>query len=116
MRVIEDRAIWVRFNDGLEGVVRFPPDFFQGVFSHLSIPENFREVVVVDGAVTWPGGLDIAPDAIYAEVKLQAGQMLGKAATISTQGYRFDRDAANERKPAGNNRGQTTVYAEARLK
>lgn len=84
VRVIEDRAVWVRFADGLEGVVRFTPDFFQGVFSHLSSPEKFREVSVVDGAVTWPGGLDIAPDAMYDEVKLQAGQMPGNAATVST--------------------------------
>lgn len=97
VRVIEDRAIWVRFNDGLKGVVHFPPDFFQGVFSHLNTPENFRKVVVVDGAVTWPGGLDIAPDAMYDEIKLQGLRMSGKAATISTRGYRFDRDAANER-------------------
>jgi hypothetical protein len=81
VRVIEGHAVWVRFADGLEGVVRFPPDFFQGVFSHLCAPEKFREVSVVDGAVTWPGGLDIAPDAMYDEVKLQAGQSL--AGTLS---------------------------------
>jgi hypothetical protein len=39
VRVIEDRAVWMRFADGLEGVVRFPPEFFQGVFSPLSAPE-----------------------------------------------------------------------------
>ncbi len=98
VRVIEDRAVWVRFADGLEGVVRFPPDFFQGVFSPLSAPEKFREISVVGGIVTWPGGLDIAPDTMYDEVKLQAEQALGKAATVSTHGYRFDRDAANERR------------------
>ncbi len=98
VRVIEDRAVWVRFTDGLEGVVRFPPDFFQGVFFHLSDPEKFREVAVVDGAMTWPGGLDIAPDAMYDEVKLRAGQLPGNAAAVSTRGYRFDRDAANERR------------------
>lgn len=83
VRVIEDHAVWVRFADGLEGVVRFPPDFFQGVFSHLSAPERFREISVVDGVVSWPGGLDIAPDAMYDEVKLQAEQALGKAASAS---------------------------------
>jgi hypothetical protein len=98
VRVIEGHAVWVRFADDLEGVVRFPPDFFQGVFSHLCAPEKFREVSVVDGAVTWPGGLDIAPDAMYDEVKLQSGQIPGKAATVSTHGCRFDRDAANERR------------------
>lgn len=74
VRVIEDRAVWVRFADGLEGVVRFSPDFFQGVFSHLTAPDKFREVTVVDGAVTWPGGLDIAPDAMYEDVRRWAEQ------------------------------------------
>jgi hypothetical protein len=97
VRVVDDRIIWVRFVDGLEGEVCFPPGFFQGVFAPLSDPEKFREVAVVDGAVTWPGGLDIAPDAMYDEVKLQNEQVSGKVATISTHGYRFDRDAANER-------------------
>ncbi|MBU0620775.1 MAG: DUF2442 domain-containing protein [Gammaproteobacteria bacterium] len=39
-------SIWVCFTDGLEGVVRFPPEFFQGVFSHLSDPSRFKEVAV----------------------------------------------------------------------
>ena len=32
VRVIEDYAVWVRFKDGLEGVVRFLPGFFRGGF------------------------------------------------------------------------------------
>lgn len=68
--VLDVKSIRVRFTDGLEGVVRFPPDFFQGVFSHLNDPAKFREVAVVGGAVTWPGGLDLAPDAMYQDIKL----------------------------------------------
>lgn len=52
--VIEDHALWVRFIDGLEGVVRFLPGFFRGVFAHLSDPAKFQQVTVVGGAVTWP--------------------------------------------------------------
>jgi hypothetical protein len=86
----------VRFTDGLEGVVRFPPEFFQGVFSHLSDWPRFKEVTVINGAVTWPGGLDLAPDAMYEDIRQQAERLPGKAATDSTRGYRFDRDDANE--------------------
>jgi len=75
--VLDDHAILVRFTDGLEGVVRFSQDFFQGVFSHLSDPVKFREVTVVEGAITWPGGLDLAPDAMYQEIKLHCEQMAG---------------------------------------
>ncbi len=76
-RVLDDHAILVRFTDGLEGVVRFSPDFFQGVFSHLCDPVKFRELAVVDGAITWPGGLDLASDAMYQDIKLHGEQMAG---------------------------------------
>lgn len=97
VHVLEDFAIRVRFTDGLEGIVHFPPEFFRGVFSHLSNPDKFREVELVNGAVTWPGGLDLAPDAMYHDIKLHGERLAGKAATITTHDYRFDRDAANER-------------------
>lgn len=69
VRVIDDYAVQVRFMDGLEGVVRFLPGFFRGVFSHLSDPAKFNQVTVVGGAVTWPGDLDLAPDAMHDEIK-----------------------------------------------
>ena len=69
VRVIDDYAVWVRFVDGLEGVVRFLPGFFRGVFSHLIDPAQFRQVTVVGGAVTWPGELDLAPDAMHDAIQ-----------------------------------------------
>jgi len=69
IRVIADNAISVRFVDGLEGTILFHPGFFRGVFAHLTDPALFRQVTVIDGAVTWPGGLDLAPDAMYKEIK-----------------------------------------------
>jgi hypothetical protein len=69
VKVVGDFVLAVRFQDGLEGGVKFLPSFFRGVFTHLaSIPE-FQKVRVVDGVVTWPGELDLAPDAMYAEIK-----------------------------------------------
>lgn len=69
VQVLEDFSLVVRFRDGLEGVVRFLPSFFRGVFSHLSSIPEFRKAHVVDGVVTWPGELDLAPDAMYDEIK-----------------------------------------------
>lgn len=74
VRVIEDHALWVRFMDGLEGVVRFLPGFFRGVFAHLSDPAKFRQATVIGGAVTWPGDLDLAPDAMHEEIKQRGGE------------------------------------------
>ncbi len=69
VKVIGDFALAVRFQDGLEGAVKFLPSFFRGVFTHLASLPEFRKVQVVDGVVTWPGELDLAPDAMYAEIK-----------------------------------------------
>lgn len=58
-------AISVRFEDGVEGTVKFQPGFFRGVFSHLREPSAFQQVMLVDGVVTWPGELDLAPDSMH---------------------------------------------------
>jgi len=67
--------ILVRFRDGVEGVVKFLPSFFRGVFSHLCDQAFFRQVTVIDGVVTWPGELDLAPDAMHDQLK-RNGQWL----------------------------------------
>jgi len=62
----------VRFLDGLEGTVDMSALIASpnaGVFAALADPEAFNRAFVALGAVCWPGGLDIAPDAIYAGVK-----------------------------------------------
>jgi hypothetical protein len=62
----------VRFVDGTEGEVDvsklvFGPD--PGVFEALRDPVVFNRVYLHMGAVTWPGELDLAPDAMYDEIK-----------------------------------------------
>ena len=59
----------VRFADGTEGTVRFEPGHLTGVFAALRDPEVFRRVRVDCGTVTWPGDLDLAPDAMYRAIK-----------------------------------------------
>jgi hypothetical protein len=69
VKVTGERALWVKFRDGLEGEVRFLPTFFRGVFSELRESDQFRRVGLADGVVTWPGELDLAPDAMHREIK-----------------------------------------------
>jgi hypothetical protein len=62
----------VRFNDGTEGTVElagFINSESAGVFAALRDERLFRTVRVELGAVTWPGGLDIAPDVMHREIK-----------------------------------------------
>jgi hypothetical protein len=62
-------SIAVRFEDGTEGKVHFEPSHLSGVFEALKAPEVFQQARVEDGAVTWPGDIDLAPDAMYREIK-----------------------------------------------
>ena len=64
--------LWVRFVDGTEGNVDMASlimDDSAGVFSVLRDPSLFAQARVIGGVVTWPGGLDIAPDAMYDEIR-----------------------------------------------
>jgi hypothetical protein len=40
-----------------------------GVFAPLRDPQVFAQARVVIGAVEWPGGPDLAPDAMYDAVR-----------------------------------------------
>lgn len=40
-----------------------------GVFAWLRDIDTFNQVYVDLGATTWPNGLDLAPDAMYDEIK-----------------------------------------------
>ena len=59
----------VEFADRVQGDVRFSPSHLTGVFEPLKDPGFFAQVSVQSGAVTWPGELDLAPDAMYDAVK-----------------------------------------------
>jgi hypothetical protein len=79
-RVVEANALpgyrlQVRFIDGLCGEVDMNAlvhSATAGVFAQLANPTHFASVFVEHGAVTWPGEIDLAPDAMHAAIK-QAG-------------------------------------------
>lgn len=62
----------VVFQDGQVGIVDLShlilgPE--PGVFGVLKDEVIFRQVYVELGAVTWPGEIDLAPDAMYEAIK-----------------------------------------------
>ena len=62
----------VRFTDGTEGEVDASGMILgarPGVFERLRDEAQFNAVYVDQGAVTWPGELDLAPDAMYDEIR-----------------------------------------------
>jgi hypothetical protein len=61
----------VRFQDGSEGVVdlsRLIHSDEAGVFASLCNMTVFAQVYLELGVVTWPGGIDLAPDAMHREI------------------------------------------------
>jgi len=63
-----DHCLFVRFKDGLNGRVRLDREDLTGVLKPLLDTDFFGRVYIDSGAVAWPGGIDLAPDAMYAEV------------------------------------------------
>lgn len=69
----------VRFNDGTEGTVemaRFLASAEDGVLVALRDEALFRQVRLDTGAVTWPGNLDLAPDAMHRAIKERRSRVL----------------------------------------
>lgn len=62
--------VWLRFADGLEGEVDLSDLAGKGVFASWEDPEEFARVFVdqESGTIAWPGGIDLAPDALYQEL------------------------------------------------
>lgn len=72
VRAERDYRLAVRFFDGTEGTVEMSALVHSpnaGVFAALADPACFAEARVESGTVAWPAGPDLAPDAMYAELR-----------------------------------------------
>lgn len=62
----------VEFIDGISGFVAMKQLIMSekaGVFAKLRDINAFNQVYLEYGAVTWPGEIDLAPDAMHDEIK-----------------------------------------------
>ena len=71
----------VRFIDGTEGVCSLKrlltEELIEGsVFEPLLDPDMFARAYVEYGAVTWPTGVDIAPDAMHELILASGGAVV----------------------------------------
>jgi len=64
-----DYCLFVRFADGTQGHLQLSPDELTGALAPLRDRRFFESAFVEHGAVTWPGEIDLAPDAMYERVK-----------------------------------------------
>jgi hypothetical protein len=69
-----DGCLFVRFQDGLSGRVRLCPEDLTGALAPLRDSQFFNRVFIDQGAVAWPGDIDLAPDAMYRQVASEAGR------------------------------------------
>ncbi|SJM94385.1 hypothetical protein CRENPOLYSF2_3980002 [Crenothrix polyspora] len=66
---IAPRTLEVKFSDGLMGTVFIDYSFCTGVFEALKNDQTVALAFTENGVVTWPNGLDLAPDTMYWEIK-----------------------------------------------
>ena len=65
----EDFRLWVRFTDGVEGVVDLSDFAGRGVFRLWDDPAAFADLSVgASGEVIWSDQVDIGPETIYLRV------------------------------------------------
>ena len=66
VKALENHQLQVKFNDGVEGVVDCKGTLYGSIFEPLKDPEFFARVGIDEfGAVCWPNGADLAPDAMH---------------------------------------------------
>ncbi len=60
----------IRFADNLEGTINFKPFLWGEAFEVLKDQTIFKKAFIDDitGTITWPNGVDIAPETIYAKI------------------------------------------------
>lgn len=72
LEVLPGFRLRVGFNDGIEGMVElagFVHSASAGIFASLRDENLFSQARIELGVVTWPGNLDLAPDAMHRAVR-----------------------------------------------
>jgi len=61
--------VFLKFNDGTSGVVDLSSFAGKGVFAKWFESSVFDTMQInASGALEWPGGLDLCPDALYMQL------------------------------------------------
>ena len=77
VEALDGYRLSVNFDDGVTGTVDLSGRLFGPVFEPLKDPAYFRRVAIDEfGAVCWPNGADLAPDALHARLRRQAASVV----------------------------------------
>lgn len=67
-------SLVITFGYGSHGSISNADRLFGPLFAPLKEPDYFSQAQVDEfGAVCWPNGTDLAPDALYRDITLQNG-------------------------------------------
>ena len=67
---LKDRELAIIFDDGVKGTIKICKSFCTGVFKPLLDDKAITKAKIKQGAIVWENGLDLAPDTLYKEIKL----------------------------------------------
>ena len=70
VKPLTDYRLQVEFADGVSGEVDLSDRLTGPVFEPLKDPKLFGQVSIDEfGAICWPNGADLAPDALYERLR-----------------------------------------------
>ena len=77
VRALANYRLWVRYADGVEGIVDLSPLVGKGVFALWDNYAAFEQVYVgSSGEIAWSDSVDICPDAVYMKITGKTPQQL----------------------------------------
>ena len=80
-------VLQVRFTDGASGSTDLSDRLFGPMFEPLLDPNLFNQVRVDEfGAICWPNGADLAPDALYEKIRGSGRNAERKESLVGAQG------------------------------
>lgn len=69
VKPLKNYRIWVRYSDGVEGMVDLSDLVGKGVFATWKDEEEFQKVHIGPGGeIAWSEEIDLCPDAIYMKI------------------------------------------------
>jgi len=72
VEALEGYRLRILFDDDVCGTVDLSDRLFGPVFEPLKDPTYFRQVGIDEfGAIYWPNGADLAPDALHSKLRSQ---------------------------------------------
>jgi len=73
-KYLQGYAIYLRFHDGVEGLVDLEDELYGTMFEPLREIETFKQFTIHPDFLTlcWPNGADIAPEFLYQHIRMIA--------------------------------------------